>query len=128
MVGNLSSNMEDYLKVIYFLQNKMGIVRVRDIAKEMAITMPSVSSALKNLEKHGLVSHPRYDLVGLTSEGKKIAEHVTRRHRVIMDFLLGVLGLDPKIAEKDACGMEHNISQETLESLDKFLKERNVKR
>ncbi len=124
---NLSSNMEDYLKVIYLLQNKIGIVRVRDIAREMAITMPSVSSALKNLEKHGLVCHPRYDLVNLTSEGTKIAEHVSRRHRVIMDFLLEVLGLDRKIAEKDACGMEHNISQETLKSLDKFLKQRNVK-
>ena len=125
---NLSSNMEDYLKVIYLLQNKMGTVRVKDIAREMSITMPSVSSALKTLEKHGLVCHPRYDLVDLTSEGKKIAEHVFRRHRVIMDFLLKVLGLDHKIAEKDACGMEHNISEETLESLDKFLKERDIKK
>lgn len=123
----LSPNMENYLEVIYLLKLQRGNVRVKDIARKMEITMPSVSSALKNLEKQGLVSHDRYDLVILTPRGAGIAEEVYRRHRVIKDFLSQVLGLDAEIAERDACGMEHIISPETLESLVRFLKAENEK-
>lgn len=117
----LSPSMEDYLRAIYFLERQSGAVRVKNIAKQMEITMPSVSSALKNLEKQGLVCHPRYDFVGLTPEGFRIAEEVNKRHQVIKDFLSQILGIEHEIAEKDACGMEHSISPETLESLLHFL-------
>lgn len=117
----LSPSMEDYLKAILSLENERGTVRVKDIARKLDITMPSVSSALKNLEKQDLVCHPRYDLVGLTQEGSRVAEDIHHRHQVIKDFLSQVLGLDAEIAEKDACGMEHAISQETFESLARFL-------
>lgn len=117
----LSPSMEDYLKAIHLLESEKGVVRVKDIARMLEITMPSVSSALKNLEKQGLVCHQRYDLVGLTPEGSKVAEDIYWRHQVIKDFLSQVLGLDAEIAEKDACGMEHAISPETFASLVRFL-------
>ena len=121
MDTKLSPSMEDYLKAILSLENERGAVRVKDIARKLDITMPSVSSALKNLEKQELVCHPRYDLVDLTQEGSRVAEDIYHRHQVIKDFLSQVLGLDAEIAEKDACGMEHAISQETFESLARFL-------
>ena len=123
MNEKLSPNMEDYLETIYLLELERGNVRVKDIAEKMEITMPSVSSALKNLEKQGFVSHDRYDLVVLTPQGARVAEEVYRRHGVIRDFLSQVLGLDDEIAEKDACGMEHIISPETLESLARYLED-----
>lgn len=119
--------MEDYLKTIHFLEKQEGAVRVKNIAMQMDITMPSVSSALKNLEKQGFVCHPRYDLVGLTPRGMLIAEEVERRHRVIKDFLSHVLGVEYEIAEKDACGMEHSMSPETLQSLVRFMETESVK-
>jgi len=125
MNEKLSPNMEDYLETIYLLELERGNVRVKDIAEKMEITMPSVSSALKNLEKQGFVSHDRYDLVVLTPQGARVAEEVYRRHEVIRDFLSQVLGLDAEIAERDACGMEHIISPETLESLSRFLETEN---
>lgn len=117
----LTQSMEDYLKAILSLENERGSVRVKDIAGKLDITMPSVSSALKNLEKQDLVCHPRYDLVVLTSQGSQIARDIYYCHQVIKDFLSQVLGLDAEIAERDACGMEHAISQETFESLARFL-------
>lgn len=117
----LTPSMEDYLKAIHSLKNERGYVRVKDIADKMDITMPSVSSALKNLEKQKLVRHSRYDLVGLTPKGTKVAEDICSRHRVIKNFLSQVLGLDAEIAEKDACGIEHTISPETFQSLVRFL-------
>jgi DtxR family Mn-dependent transcriptional regulator len=117
----LTPSMEDYLKTIHSLKNEREYVRVKDIANKMDITMPSVSSALKNLEKQKLVRHSRYDSVGLTDRGMKVAEDICSRHRVIKDFLSQVLGLKAEIAEKDACGIEHAISPETLQSLVRFL-------
>lgn len=121
----LSPNMENYLETIYLLEMEQGNVRIKDIAKMMDITMPSVSSAIKNLEKQGLVSHPRYDLVALTPQGALLAEEIYRRHNIIKQFLSQILGLDNEIAEKDACCMEHVISPETLESLSRYMEEFN---
>ncbi len=123
----LSPSKEDYLKTIHLLKNQRGSVRVKDIAEKLDITMPSVSSAIKNLEKKGLVSHPRYDLVALTNQGSQIAESITMRHCIIRDFLSNVLELDTEIAEKDACVMEHSISPETLEKLVLFLEDEDKK-
>lgn len=122
---NLTPNMEDYLETIYLLEQEGGNVRVKDIARMMHITMPSVSSAVKNLEKQGLVQHPKYDLIALTSKGSEIAEELYYRHGVIKEFLSQVLGLDNEIAEKDACAIEHIISEETLESLSRFMESVN---
>ena len=117
----LSPNMENYLETIHLLQMENGYVRVKDIAGMMEITMPSVSSAMKTLEKQGLVQHPRYDHIMLTPRGRTIAEELCRRHRLIKDFLSRVLGLDHEIAERDACVIEHVISPETVEGLSRFL-------
>lgn len=121
MTLKLSASKEDYLKAIYFLVTTKGTVRVKDIAGKMEISMPSVSSALKHLEEQGLVCHSRYDLVELTAKGSRFAKDVHHRHSVLKDFLSKVLGLDSVIAEKDACGMEHSISPQTIDSLVKFL-------
>jgi DtxR family transcriptional regulator, Mn-dependent transcriptional regulator len=122
--GSLSGNMEDYLEAILCIGEDQAAVRVRDIAKRMEITMPSVSGALKNLEKQGFVRHPRYDWIDLTDEGRRIATEVFNRHRVIRGFLTDVLEIDANTAERDACGMEHSISEVTLDRLVRFMKTR----
>lgn len=126
MAQRLSGSMEDYLETIYLLGKKRKLVRVRDIAKEMSITMPSVTGALKTLEQLELVNHPRYDMVFLTSKGNRLARAVYQRHLVLKSFLVHVLGIDPKIAESDACGMEHAVSPQTLERLVHFMKSINT--
>lgn len=117
----LTQSMEDYLEAIYILELDRGNVRVKDIATKMEITMPSVTSALRNLEKHGFVSHPRYDFVLLTPKGAQIAENIYHRHQIISRFLSQILGLDAEVADRDACHMEHHISPETLERLVVFI-------
>lgn len=126
MSQKLSGSMEDYLETIYLLGKKKKMVRVRDIAKEMSITMPSVTGALKTLEQLELVAHPRYDMVFLTSKGNRLARAVYQRHLVLKSFLIDVLGIDPQIAESDACRMEHAVSSQTLERLVLFMKSINT--
>ncbi|MBN2104501.1 metal-dependent transcriptional regulator [bacterium] len=123
MSSQMSSNIEDYLETIHLLNEENGGVRVKDIASALNITMPSVSGAIKRMVKQGLVSHPRYDLIVLTPKGASLAKEIYTRHRVIKKFLQEILELDPRVAEKDACRMEHIISRETLTGLKKLLEE-----
>lgn len=123
MSPNLSSNMEDYLETIYLIEQEYGFVRVKEIARQIGNTMPSVTSAVKNLEKKGLVKHPRYEVVSLTDEGIEIARRIYHRHEILREFLQDILGLKPEIAEKDACRIEHNISDETMRRLEAFIEQ-----
>jgi DtxR family Mn-dependent transcriptional regulator len=118
----LSGSMEDYLEAIHRIGDRQAAVRVRDIAHELTVTLPSVTGALKVLERRSLVRHARYDWVELTPAGRKIAKAVDARHRVLHAFLIDMLGCDAETAERDACRMEHAISSETLSRLVRFLK------
>ena len=109
--------MEDYLEAIYRLEMQRGTVRVKDIAAAMAVKMPSVTSALQTLSQQGVLSYTRYRPVEFTPEGRRIAKGVYNRHQALREFLTDILQLDPKIAEEQACAMEHSVGSETLRRL-----------
>lgn len=117
----LTNSMEDYLEAISKLKQKKRYVRVKDISKEMKVKMPSVTGALKALADRNLVKHEKYEYVELTEEGLKIAEEIKRRHDLISEFLVNILKIDPEIAEKDACKIEHSVSSITIDRLVKLV-------
>ena len=117
----LSNSMEDYLEAISTLKQKKDYVRVKDIAREMKVRMPSVTGALKALTDRNLVRHEKYEYVELTEDGIKIADEIKRRHILISKFLTHILKIDPEIAEKDACKIEHSVSPITVERLIKLV-------
>lgn len=116
-----TASMEDYLEVIAMLRGEGKVVRVNQISQRLKVRMPSVTSALKKLSEQGLVRHERYGYVDLTAEGDKVAEEVVRRHKALSRFFAKALGIDRRIAEEDACKIEHVISPLSLERLAKFL-------
>jgi DtxR family Mn-dependent transcriptional regulator len=120
-VKKLSSHMEDYLEAICFLKEDKGIARVRDIGRLMGVKNPSVTGALNVLAKDGLILHERYGYVDLTEEGQEIADRIKRRHEMLAKFLSNILNIDSKIADKDACKMEHILSSQTFQKLTKFI-------
>lgn len=109
--------MEDYLEAIYRLQQRYSVARVKDIAHELRVKMPSVSGALKALKARELVQHEAYGTVTLTPQGRELAEQVARRHLAIVDFLTSILGLPPEQAEPEACDLEHALGPEALQRL-----------
>jgi len=117
----LTPNMEQYLEVIGRLERQKDVVRVKDIASEMEVTMPSVTAALKTLAAEGLVAHSPYEHVRLTVAGKAAAQHVQRRHDTLFRFLTEVLCVPVHEAERDACEMEHGVGAHTLERLIEFV-------
>ena len=119
--AQLSRSLEDYLEAIYNLKVRSQVARVKDIAREMEVKMPSVTGALRSLVSKGLVKHQPYECVELTEQGLGLARDIAHRHSAVREFLIGVLGLAEADAEKEACGIEHAIEADTLGRLLKFV-------
>ena len=107
---------EDYLKAILILQKQNHAVRSLDVAEMLSVTKPSVSRAMKFLREGGFLTMDADKRISLTEAGREAAEQVFEKHRVLTECLV-TMGVDPGIAEKDACRMEHLISPETLEQM-----------
>ncbi len=121
----ITESLEDYIEAIYILAQKTGEAQVRDIAKGLKITMPSVVKAIKELTALELVSHEPYAGVKLTEKGVREARFVLGRHLLLKKFLKA-LGVSDQAAEHDACLMEHDLSSETIERIRKLV-EKNFK-
>ena len=117
----LSESMEDYIEAISHLEDRLKVVRVKNIAKALKVKMPSVSSALGVLAGKGLVKYEKYDYVELTPVGQEVAYRMRRRHENLKKFLEKILCVDEKNAEKDSCGMEHHISRDSINNIVKFM-------
>lgn len=117
----LTQSMEDYLKAISTLGERNRPVRVKDIAAYMQVKMPSVTEALGILIKKGLVNHEKYGYVELTHQGQVTVQGIRHRYRTILRFLMEVLDMDIETAELDACVMEHSISLNMLNRLQKMV-------
>lgn len=113
---------EDYLETILVLKKKLGDVRSIDIVNDMGFSKPSVSIAMKNLREKGMITMETNGHITLTKEGLEIAERVFERHTILTKTLLA-LGVSEETARKDACRMEHDISDETFNKLKEKLEE-----
>ena len=112
----LHASGEDYLEAILVLQKKCGMVRSVDVARHLEVTKPSVCHAVATLRDGGFLTMDKDFFLHLTDLGREIAEQTYEKHRFFTD-LLTEAGVDPASAERDACRMEHVISQESFEHL-----------
>ena len=112
---------EDYLETILILQKKNGSVRSIDIAQTLGYSKPSISRAMANLKKELYIEMDAKGLITFTKIGLETAEKVYNRHLIITNYLVESLGIDEKLAEEDACKIEHIISQETFVKMKEFL-------
>ena len=108
-----------YLETIYVLSKKLSLVRSVDVAEHMGYSKPSVSRAVGLLKSGGFVIMDTDGALHLTDSGAEIAEKIYERHSVLTDFLTS-LGVDKATALDDACKMEHDISDASLEAIKKF--------
>lgn len=117
----LSNSLEDYLEGILNLAERNETVRITDLARQLGIAKPSVTEAVKQLVSLGLLEHERYGPLELTPRGREYAGEIRRRHRVIKEFLIRVLGVKGTVAEEEACRMEHALSLDTVTKMVNFL-------
>ena len=116
---DLHESGEMYLETILMLKNKNQYVRSIDIANTMNYSKP-----IKLLKESQLIIVDQKGYIDFTAEGRKIAENVYNRHTTLTQFLIN-LGVGEKQAEDDACRLEHIVSEETYQCIQKFLKEQS---
>ena len=107
---------EMYLETILVLKNQKNTVRSIDVAEEMNLSRPSVSRAMAKLRADECIQiEPDGNIVFL-EKGKKIAEKIYERHRVLTRLFVS-LGVDEKTAQEDACKVEHDLSEATFDAI-----------
>jgi len=112
---------EDYVEMIAELIEKTGEARSVDLASRFGVTSPTVNATIQRLQREGLVESKPYRSIFLTQAGTQLAKESRDKHQVVRDFLIAI-GVDNDVAEQDAEGVEHHVSEETLSKFKEFLK------
>ena len=116
---HLQESGDMYLESIYVLSKKMSKVRSLDVAEYMGYSKPSVSRAVGLLKNGMYLTSDDEGYLCLTEIGLEIAKKIYERHTILTRFLCE-LGVDKETASKDACKMEHDISETTFSAIKKF--------
>ena len=112
----LHASGEDYLEAILILHKQKGVVRSVDVARHMDVSKPSVSHAVTTLRDGGFLTMDEDYFLHLTDLGREVAEKIYERHCFFTEKLIAA-GVDEQIAERDACRIEHVISEESFRKL-----------
>jgi DtxR family transcriptional regulator, manganese transport regulator len=115
---------EDYVELIADLLASAGEARPTDIARRLGVSHVTAVKMISRLKRERLATGRPYRGVFLTEEGRKLAGRVRARHRLVVDLLLA-LGVPVEAAESDAEGIEHYVSEITLQAFSHFLRDRS---
>ncbi|GIX11511.1 manganese-binding transcriptional regulator MntR [Elioraea sp.] len=111
---------EDYVEIIADLLEREGEARPTDIARRLGVAHATAIKTIARLKRDGLAHARPYRGVFLTEAGLAMARRVKVRHQTVVAFLLA-LGVSEDVAEADAEGIEHHVSDETLAAFERFL-------
>ena len=117
----LTESAEMYLATIMLLEEEHAFAKVVEIADILGVTKPSVSKAMSQLQKDGFIDKELYGHITLTDKGELAAEKIVMKRRLIISYLVHSLGLSRNEASKNACRMEHVISDDMFERIKVYL-------
>ena len=112
----VSEAIENYLETIYILSLRQNEVHAVDVCAYLSYSRPTVSIVLRQMRENGLVTVNEDNHIHLTEEGLAIASRIYERHTVLSDMLMS-LGVKQETALRDACKIEHDLSDETFEAI-----------
>ena len=112
----VSEAIENYLETIYILSMRQNEVHAIDICSYLSYSRPTVSIVLRQMRENGLVTVNDDNHIFLTDEGRAIAARIYERHTVLTSLLVS-LGVSRETAQRDACKIEHDLSDETFEAI-----------
>lgn len=116
---------EDYVEAINEIIAENQVCRLIDLARCFQVSHVSANRTVARLKRDGLVESEPYGPLSLTPKGKAIAVESQKRHAVVLEFLL-LLGVSRSVAEADSEGMEHHVSNQTLQAMKEFINSRTV--
>lgn len=112
---------EDYVELIDDLIRVCGEARLVEVANRMGVTQPTASKTLARLQRDGFIESEPYRSIFLTMRGKALAEESRNKHQIVFDFLVSI-GVSKETAKRDSEGMEHHVSEETLNTFKKMIR------
>jgi len=115
--------LEDYTELIADLLTVQGEARPTDIARRLGVSHATAIKTIGRLKREGLATARPYRGVFLTDAGHAMAERVRARHRLVVALLIAI-GVPAEAAEMDAEGIEHHVSEVTLQAFTRFLSTR----
>ena len=124
----MTQSLEDYLEAIYLLCLDKKVARIKDISEKMAVSKPSVIQAIKELKNADFLVQEPYGYIELTVKGTEKAKEILKKHNILKEFLVKIIGVSLENAEKDACKIEHIISDETFSKIIKFMRKKDEKK
>jgi DtxR family manganese transport transcriptional regulator len=116
-------NAEDYVELIDSLIAETGEARAVDLAERLGVSHVTVSKTVQRLQREGYLTTQPYRSIFLTQKGKEVAAATRERHDLVLKFLVA-LGVSREVAETDSEGIEHHVSQETLDAMRRYLTKR----
>jgi len=115
---------EDYVEAVADIIEENGECRVKDLAKFFDVSHVTVSRIVSRLKTEGLMSTRPYHPIQLTDSGVALAKSAKSRHQIVFDFLI-LIGVDQKTAAVDSEGIEHHVSQKTLNAMKRALRNKS---
>lgn len=116
----IQESAENYLETILMLEEAQGTVKSIDIVNKLNFSKPSVSIAMKNLREAGYINMDGNGYITLLPPGKAIAKKIYRRHKLMTNWLIK-LGVEPETAAEDACKIEHVLSEESFNAIERHM-------
>jgi DtxR family Mn-dependent transcriptional regulator len=117
----MKTSTEEYLEALYTLTQDGQSAGTSAISRRLNIAPASVTEMVKKLSEEGFVNYHPYQGVTLTQQGHEIAEKMTRKHRLLERFLHDTLKIGKEKVHKEACEMEHALSDEAERALCRTL-------
>ena len=117
--SHASETAEDYVEAVFEIIEDSGHCRVGDLAKRFGVSHVTVSRIVKRLVSEKLLETAPYKPITLTSAGVKLAKKMQKRHLIVFEFLVS-LGVDERTARIDSEGIEHHVSEQTLQAMKKW--------
>ena len=121
----ITEAVENYLETILILSKDQPNLHAIDICSYLGYSRPTVSIILKKMKDDGLVTVDNDNHITLTETGKAVAVQIYERHKLLSELLIHI-GVSKETALKDACKIEHDISEETFEALKNFAAESGI--
>jgi len=123
---SVSEAMENYLETIYILSRKQPEVHAADVCAYLDYSRPTVSVVVRQLRDQGYLDINEENHITLTAQGREIAERMYERHNLLAELLISI-GVPEKIAFRDACKIEHDLSKETFDRIRELCRTRGFK-
>ncbi len=124
--AHLMESTEDYVELIDDLMRSQGEARLVEVAERLGISQPSASKTINRLQREGYVTSEPYRSIFLTDKGKSLADAARERHDLVYRFLC-CIGVSEDTAKIDSEGVEHHVSQETLNAFRRIIAQRDSK-